>query len=267
MKNGKATEVRVEPTSAEAERFYSQFLPALQDHLAKLKVLDRYVQHVADEPLDTNAESYIAISKLVKKYAPRLRILDAAYTTKLIGAIDIWVPHLDTLHHNYDFFKQRQAAGDEVWYYTCVAAQGEYANRFMEQPLIKTRLLHWINARYGVTGYLHWAYNAWTADPFTDPVDERPGLLLPAGESWIVYPGGKTGVIDSIRFEAMRDGIADHELLAQLSERDPQAADALTQRHIIDFDKYETDVLKFRATRREILDQLSRAPVTRPVRP
>ena len=36
------------------------------------------------------------------------------------------------------------------------------------------------------------------------------------------------------------------------------AAMALAHRHIIEFDKYDTDIKRFRATRRELLEALSK---------
>ncbi len=260
MRDDKPVMELVDPSSPQAETFYSQFLPALHGHLRRRGWLGKYVQHLADEPIDANVASYQQVAALVRKYAPGMRTLDAAFTSKLEGSVDIWVPLLNTFHANYAYYQQRQKAGDEVWYYTCVASQGEYANRFMEQPLLKTRLLHWINYKYGATGFLHWGYNYWTKDPFTDPVDDRPGLLLPAGESWIVYPG-RNGVIDSIRWEAMRDGIADYEVFCRLAERNPEAARRLVAQHVLDFDKYNCDVNAFRTTRREMLKLLSDAPV------
>jgi len=65
---------------------------------------------------------------------------------------------------------------------------------------------------------------------------------LPAGDSWLVYPkDGK--LIDSIRYEAMRDGIADYELLSMLSARNPKAAMALAEKLILAFDRYVIDAL------------------------
>ncbi len=257
--DGKIRSRRVDPASAEADAFYARFFPALVRHLKAKGWLDIYTQHLADEPIASNIKSYRAMARLARKYAPELKIIEACHTKDLVGAIDVWVPQLNYLHRDFQHYRERRRAGDQVWFYTCVFPQGEYANRFIEQRLIKTRLLHWINFRYGITGYLHWGYNWWTAqDPFTHLTRPHGGPpYLPAGDAWIVYPG-KDGPLDSIRHEAMRDGIADYELLMMLKERSPALAKRLVEKHILDFDKYNTDVEAFRATRRELLEGLSK---------
>lgn len=256
--DGKVRSRRVDPSDPVADAFYGQFFPALVKHLKAKGWLDIYTQHLADEPVKSNIKTYRGMAALARKYAPELPIIEACHTKDLTGAIDIWVPQLNFLHRDIEHYMQRQQAGDRVWFYTCVFPQGEYANRFIEQPLIKTRLLHWINYRYGLTGYLHWGYNFWTKDdPFTHLTRPHGGPpYLPAGDAWIVYPG-KKGPLDSIRFEAMRDGIVDHELLSMLGERDAAAAKKLAAEFIIDFDEYNTDVKVFRAKRRALLERLS----------
>jgi hypothetical protein len=264
VKEGKVVSSHADPASPEADAFYARFFPALMAHLQSKGWRDGYLQHLADEPIAGNIASYRAMAALARKYALGLRIVEACHTKDLVGAVDVWVPQLNYLHQDFAHYQQRQRAGDEVWFYTCVFPQGEYANRFIEQPLIKTRLLHWINFRYGVTGYLHWGYNHWTQDsPFTHTTRAHGGPpYLPAGDPWIVYPG-KDGPLDSIRFEAMRDGIADYELLCLVAEKNPDAARRLVGQHVLDFDRYDTDVGKFRAARRELLQlagQLSQDP-------
>lgn len=260
VNEGKVVAAHVEPGSADADAFYRQFFPALVAHLRTRGWLSIYMQHLADEPTASNMESYRAMAGLARKYAPELRIVEACHTKDLSGAIDIWVPQLNYLQQDFAHYQARQRAGEEVWFYTCVFPQGEYANRFLEQPLIKTRLLHWINYRYGVTGYLHWGYNQWTADsPFTHTTRPHGGPpYLPAGDPWIVYPG-RDGPLDSIRFEAMRDGIADYALLQIVHDRDPAAAQTLAAKLILDFDRYRTDVRAFREVRHELLVQASQA--------
>ncbi len=250
---------RADPTSPKVDRFYGRFLPALVKHLKENGWLDGYMQHLGDEPIPLNGKSYRQMAEVVRKHAPELKTIDACLMTGLVGALDIWVPQLNVWHVAYDHFRERQRAGDEVWFYTCVFPQAPYANRFIEQRLLTTRLLHWINFRYGATGYLHWGYNkGWGSNPFKNPTRKHTYPdYLPAGDICIVYPG-KDGPIDSIRHEAMRDGIVDHELLSQLAERDAAAADRLAAKHVIDFNEYNTDVRAFRATRRELLERLSK---------
>lgn len=260
IEEGEVKSKSVHPASEEAREFYAFFFPTLTAHLKAKGWLDIYMQHLADEPTKDNMNTYKDLAALVRDFAPELLIVEANHTKELVGSMDIWVPQLNYFHEDFEHYKERQAAGDEVWFYTCVFPQGEYANRFIEQPLIKTRLLHWINFTSGATGYLHWGYNAWQdTDPITHTTRPHPGPpYLPAGDPWVVYPG-KDGPLDSIRFEAMRDGAFDHELLCRLAEKDPDEAKRLAERHILDFDRYDTDVTLFRETRIALLQALAAA--------
>ncbi|MCS7187267.1 MAG: DUF4091 domain-containing protein, partial [Armatimonadota bacterium] len=82
-----------------------------------------------------------------------------------------------------------------------------WTNRLIDYPLIKTRLLHWFNVRYGATGFLHWGWNFWG--------DVMTGELQSPGDGFIVYPGPA----GSLRMEAQRDGIEDAELLWSFAEK------------------------------------------------
>lgn len=258
VRDGKVISERVNPDSDVAREFYSCFFPALVSHLKEKGWLDIYMQHLADEPTPSNFESYKSLAALTRDYAPELRIIEATHSKDLTGSIDIWVPQLNYFHDSYEHYQERQKAGDEIWFYTCVFPQGEYANRFIEQPLIKTRLLHWINFRYGATGYLHWGYNHWTDDdPVTHTTRPHGGPpYLPAGDPWIVYPG-KDGPLASIRLAAMRDGIVDYELLSMLAEKYPEKAQEYAAKLVLDFNKYNTDITTFREIRKDVLRLLS----------
>lgn len=253
---GKAYRGRmVAADSPEAKEFYSQWFPAFRDHLKEKGWLDNFVQAVGDEPVAGNADSYTTASNLLKQYAPELQVIEACLAQNMVGAIDIWVPTLEHLHQHEKFFNERREAGDRIWFYTCVQPEGEYANRFVELPLLKTRIMHWINYRYDVEGYLHWGYNFWRPNPWENAADADK---LQGGDTHIVYPAKDGfGIVESIRWEAMRDGIEDHELLSQLGETEPEAAMELARRHVQNYDKYDLDVEKFRATRRELLQAVS----------
>jgi len=259
VEGGKVASKWGHPGEPAVEEFLSQFLPALERHLAEKGWLDIYMQHLCDEPIKENAESYRILAALVKKYAPRLRRVDANHYAELVGSIDIWVPQLNYYDQGLDFYRGRQKAGDEVWTYTCLAPTGTYPNRLIDYSLLKVRLLHWVNFRFGATGYLHWGWNQWSVkDPFADV--EPPhghGAFLPPGDGWIVYPSKERVLLSSLRFEAMRDGIEDYELLRLLAKKSPEKAQALAERLVPKIAAPEKDVAKFRQARRELLGALA----------
>lgn len=247
----------VKVTSETFKNFLSRFLPAFQEHLQKKGWLDNYMQHLCDEPITVNAASYNKLSSYVKEYAPKFRIIDASMCKEIVGNIDTWVPQPQEVDGAFSFFDERKKAGDEVWIYTCLSPKGKYMNRFIDFPLIKTRLLHWMNYKYDFTGYLHWGLNYWQGDPYMllEP-DWGGGNHLPPGDSHIIYPG-KQGPLSSIRFEAMRDGIEDFELFKALAKKNPQKADMICSKIVRKMTDYSTDPKEFRAARLELLKALS----------
>jgi hypothetical protein len=249
----------VKVTSEQYRKFLAQFLPALQNHLDKRGWTKIYLQHLCDEPIAPNAESYKKLYSCVKQYAPKLRTLDACICVEIAGSIDVWVPVLGFYDMKRDFFAQRQKLGEEVWYYTCLIPTGKYMNRFVDYPLIDVRLLHWANFKYGVTGYLHWGLASYYEKPFDDleiPMDPPHGHM-PPGDSHIIYPG-RNGPLSSIRFEAMRDGLEDYELLRLLAARDPKAAASICDRVVPSLTDYTRDPQFFRNARLELIEKLEK---------
>lgn len=242
-------------SSDRAQNFYKQFIPELISHLKEKGWLSMYMQHIADEPTDQNYQSYISIAAFFKKLAPNVPIIDAIQTKKLNNIVNVWVPLLSVLDKDYDYFLGRQYKGDELWTYICTVPQGNYANRFIELPLIKPRLIFWIMFRYDLQGYLHWGFNFWNDHPFYETV--QPNEPWPGGDSYMVYPGyGK--LYSSIRFEAQRDGIIDNTLLSMLARRQPDKAKELCDQVIHSFSSYNTDILAFRQIHKELLELLSK---------
>ena len=257
--NGKLGNVRVPFTDERAKDYINAYFPALEAHLQSKKLadgrtwLDIYTQHIADEPINQNLESWEGIARLVKAAAPKIKIIEAYRSdTYDQSLIDILVPQLDELA--WDTYRDIPK-GLRCWFYTCMYPRGNFANRYVTLPLIKTRLLHWINYKYDSPGYLHWGFNFWGegGDPYGDvsvPANEWPG-----GDSHIVYPG-YLKVYPSIRLSAMRDGIRDYELLKMVAAVNTDKAKEFAGRLILDFDRYDTSVATLRQTRREMLELL-----------
>lgn len=248
------------PDHDSSVNFIKQYIPAMVEHLKAKGWYDRYTQHIADEPTGDNTDSYIAIAKLVKQQAGDIKIIDACHSKDLENTVDIWVPQLNFYQEGIDFYKERQKSGDQVWFYTCLAPQGNYVNRFLEQPLMKTRLIHWLNYRFGATGYLHWGLYYWgkqDAYERTTGLNRESGNTLPGGDCWIVYPDHGT-MHGSIRLDAMRDGVADNELLRMLEAKNKPLADELCRQMVYNWTVYELEPYRLREIRRTILNELSK---------
>jgi len=115
--------------------------------------------------------------------------------------------------------------------------------------LLKTRLLPWLDFRYGFTGFLHWGGNYWTPKPMLDtqPVINANTGLLPPGDAFILYPDrAHDSVESSIRLEAMRAGFEDYEMLRALEARDAREAQQIAGRAIASFTDYVRDTPTFR---------------------
>ncbi|MEA4916834.1 glycoside hydrolase domain-containing protein [Proteiniphilum sp.] len=241
-----------------AQNFYSRFFKALVAHLKEKEWMSDYYQYLTDEPIEENKQSYIEIARYIKSIAPDIKIGEACHTKDLADIIDLWVPQVDFLNKDFDFYEERKKAGDEVWFYTCLAPKGNYANRFIDLPLIKTRIMHWINYKYQIDGYLHWGFNWWNDNPFVDTTDtnDAVGNFLPPGDAWIVYPGYRK-LYSSIRLEAMRDGINDNTLLRMLEAKEPALAKKMADSIVYKFDWYDTSITHFRKIRKKILTALA----------
>lgn len=123
--------------------------------------------------------------------------LDAA-----IGVMDPWMP-------NYQqqilkpFFRERQNAGDRVWWYIC-----EVPNVRINAPPVNNLPFYWLTAKWNFDGALNYA--ALHANDYTMPVpfryehgmDHRMAILPDAS------------ILDSTRRELECDGIRDYELIA-----------------------------------------------------
>lgn len=249
--------VKLPLSDERAKNFLRQFLPALKEHLRQKGWLDKYVQHIGDEPIESNAESYVDICHFVHEHMDSVRLIDAVMTSKeLEGSVDISVPILSTLHRDWDFYQEKKKEGEEIWFYVCTNPRGNYANRFIELPLLQVRYLHWINFKYDLPGFLHWGLNFWDGPDALNSSASRDRGKLPAGDHCVVYPGYRK-LYTSIRFETERDGIDDYQLLRMLQDKDPAAARSIVDSIILGFNSYDGSISFFREAHKKLLEKLS----------
>ena len=179
-----------------------------------------------------------------------------------------WHKELDGLLDDYCYLygneptrneqMQRNARGVTTTFYVC--CNPAKPNNFVFSPPIEGRWISWYSFARGYDGFLRWAYDAWPEDPNRDA---RFGSW-PSGDTYMVYPGGTS----CVRFEKLREGIADFEKIRIVKElasksKDRSVMDLWQQleKHLQVFtiekdfneEKITADVLKGK----ELLDQLS----------
>lgn len=191
-------------------------LAAVQKVVERRGWKGRVFTSVADEPFIYQETSYAAVLRRMREVAPSVGVVEAVETEQL-PELDIYVPKLSHLNLWFPYFDALKRQGREVWFYTCCFPRGRYPNRFIDQPLIKARELHWISYLYGLDGFLHWGLNWFSPDG--DPYSEtgRNPWGLPPGDSQVAYPG-RNGLLGSLRLCAMRDGLQDYEYLWTLEQ-------------------------------------------------
>ena len=220
---------------ARNEYYLERMLKAVRIHLKGRGLGNRYVQHVADEPIPENMASWKAVATKVGRWLPGVPRIDAIETAGLERFCEMRVPQIHCVPP-----KGERGRG-ETWCYVCVFPQGKYPNRYIDYPSIRNRIIFWLCRTMDLKGFLHWAYNFWgvwggmpmkvPGAPWYDVTGasqySTDTIRLPSGDTHLVYPGRKE-LCSSIRWEVIRKGMEDYELLRLLDEavRRPRRARA-----------------------------------------
>ena len=117
--------------------------------------------------------------------------------------------------------KSRNVDKKTTTFYLC--AEPAHPNTLTYSPAIESRLIPWLALKFNTDGYLRWAYNNWTADTFN-----RPVFMHNQGDDYYVYPG-ENGLISSIRWELLKEGIEDYELFRIIEEKETVPIDSLNK--------------------------------------
>jgi len=205
------------------ERFdslWSAFLTDFAKHLEEKGWLSNVFICPTDEPRDganvPTLQRFAHCADLVHAASPALKTtvaldsLDSART--LAPCIDRMVFKLRDDVYSRELAASKQAEGGRVEAYIC--CHPDRPNTFITSPNIDSRVIGWLLFREKLSGLLRWSYERWPPDPMGQP--EGDGRYA-AGDLFIVYPG-QEGPYPSPRWEILRDGSEDYELLTLLQE-------------------------------------------------
>lgn len=267
----------------------------LQEGLRERGLLDAAYVYWFDEP-EPKDYGFVArgFGKL-KKYAPEIdRMLTEEPSPefrKILeendASIDVWCP----VSPAYDEAqgKIEKDAGNRFWWYVCTYPKEPYCTEFTDHPPVEMRIWHWQTFERGISGCLVWASNYWTSsaaypdeaqDPYRDPMAYVSGYSTPAGtkQFWgngdgrFVYPplsaatpGRNDGKpifdepVASARWEMIREGVQDYEMLSMLKslteKRDLTSEQRKKVEEIFDFSPITTDMTHFSTDPKPLLEK------------
>lgn len=143
------------------------------------------------------------------------------------SAVDIWVVLPAMYEAAVEQVRAAQARGEEDWSYPALV-QDNYAPKWeIDYSAVNWRIWPgFMNRTLGLTGFMYWAVDYWTDDPWWDvniDLDETGQYVWPPGDGMLFYPGEQVGMpgalIPSIRAKWARDGFEDYEYAAILAGR------------------------------------------------
>ena len=197
------------PGSPAYNEVWNAFLNDLRKHLQEKGWLNKTYLGLNE----TTLQETLAAIKTARANSPDWRITLAGN----------WHKELDTLLNDYcflygnesgvDVVNAREARGLTTTYYVC--CNPPKPNDFLFSPPVQGRWLSWYASAHHYSGFLRWAYDAWPADPARD----GRHAIWPAGDCFLVYPGGNS----CVRFEKLREGIAEYEKIRVLREEAKKA--------------------------------------------
>uniref|UniRef100_UPI00402899F9 glycoside hydrolase domain-containing protein n=1 Tax=Candidatus Cryptobacteroides bacterium TaxID=3085639 RepID=UPI00402899F9 len=195
------------PGSEEYNEYWGAFIADFARHLKAKGWFEKTMIAMDERPL----ESMQAVLGLIRKVEPAFKIsLAGNYHEPVIYDI---VDFSETFSGKQEFPESAKAKRKELGltttFYTCCAEA--HPNMFVISNPDEAAWLGWFAQADGYDGYLRWAYNSWTIDPLTD----ARFRTWPAGDCFVVYPGGR----GSVRFSKLVEGIQDFEKVRILRSR------------------------------------------------
>ncbi len=248
--------------SEEGKKEIDTIIRKIKSFTKKYNLENQWLQHIADEPTDINAQCYKDVSKQIKLIYPEVTIMEATNAKEsLSGSIDLWCPLINDFQENQDFFEEREKKGEKILIYTCLVPGGKWLNRTLDMERIRQVYFGWAGSKYNTFGYLHWGLNQYKANPFKQSVVKHPSPqassnnFLPAGDTHVIYPG-TDGPLSSLRFEAHRQGIEDYELLEKLNLKNPNKHKRFIKKLFLNYTNYSLSIRKYERIRKKLLKSI-----------
>ena len=217
------------PKSEQFKTFWNLFLNDLKLHLLNKGWFEKIYLGINENPLDLT----VAAVKVIKDNSKDWKITYAGDWHREVSSLLDDYSAIVTREPDMKQVQERAARGFTTTYYVCCSPP--QPNNFVFSAPIEGRYIAWYAAARGYSGFLRWAYDAWPADPMRD----ARHTLWPAGDCFLVYPGANS----SIRFEKLREGIADYEKIIILRELTDRSSNTSARKTMVDLENHLAELI------------------------
>ncbi len=210
------------------DKWIAQLETAMAEY-EKAGVADQAVVYGFDESTGPMLQAAKYTFTRIKERFPNLPIMTTlrddtfGQNSGLTDQVDIWVPWIDG--YNKTVAEAARARGERIWWYHAISTNYPQPNWFNGYPPIDTRMLMGaMSHQAGVEGILYYATNRWPRADRGDQLLVDDSILSKwnpatfygtAGDGSLYYPG-HNGPMSSLRFENVRDGLEDYNLMQEL---------------------------------------------------
>ncbi|MBQ8685580.1 MAG: DUF4091 domain-containing protein [Clostridia bacterium] len=180
---------------------------------------------VAQELEDDDTITSPIKDEVVEGIRELIDVVTAAYSEVYEGYVETFCPGFT--EYDTEASRAKYADQERKWFYGCINPRSPYPTNKIDDTLLSTRVVGWMQAQYDVSGVLYWTttlYQQGAESGYMDIEDyygvaERYGKAN--GDGLLFYPGKRYGVdgpVASMRLEAIRDGLEEYEMLYALEE-------------------------------------------------
>lgn len=170
---------------------------------------------VADQYLKDYPDLYDSLAGLP-------HIVTTAYNEDLLGSdttggVQTWCPqfqHWHTEQQRQNYYDRKNTPdrlmGEQTWWYGCNNPTAPFPTYHLDDDLIGSRVLSWMQFDYDSDGNLYWCVNVQSEDMWENAT-EIGGAVC---EGQLLYPMKRFGLskpCSTLRLESIREGVEDYE--------------------------------------------------------
>ena len=190
---GKDVNLKCEVSSTEYSDLWIPFLKAFAAHLKEKGWYEKTCIAMDERELSDMLKAY----EILQTAVPGMKMsLAGNHHSQLADKLFDYSVNSAARFTESELKARREKGYHSTVYYCC----SEYApNIFTNSPPAEGAYLPFFSLANDFEGLLHWSYMDWVDDPLRDSRFK----LFPAGDTYCIYPGGRS----SIRFERLIEGI------------------------------------------------------------